>query len=256
MRQLMVIRRQSLDAMRDVVRQRTSLHRYRPGGSVRLEERDLLPSSLQVPNEAPTLHVPAARLEKAASDIENAIKVHEYLGAIPENQARDGRLWAYITHAIFPEYCRDRWPLPVNDEKAAGSVLSHWFVDEASGLAALRRNAIARLWWAAHVTYAPWKRSEEFAFLACDDEYAFTRTLLSNQDIYLATLERSFGSSQRVLVSLLAVLRADPGKRATSPFVKACAKELNLISRFREISVLPASELVPLFETVAARLRA
>lgn len=255
MAQLKVIRRHALGTMRDDVRKFTALPRYRAGGIIKLDEKDLLPCAIMVPDEIPVLDVLAEKRLRAGSDIENAIKIHRFLGPIPENQARDERLWAYVTHGIFAGYCRDRWPLPSSDEKAASSVISHWFVEETKGLAALRRNAIARLWWAAHLTHAPWVRFSEFESVRCEDEYAFTRTLLVNQDIFQATLERSFGSSQRILVALLATLRADHASRATSPFVNAFAKEINLVSRFREVDALPSGHILPLFEDVARRVR-
>lgn len=250
---LKVIRAAALDVMKEHVRAGATLPAYRGATAFEIDDRELLPSSLEVPDQMPELAVPTAKFEKAASDVDNAIKVHQYLGSIKEIQARDPRLWAYVTHALFPTYCRERWPLPKDDKKAIDSVLTHWFVD-ARGLAALRRNAIARLWWAAHLTHAPWKSDEELTFLAQDDEYAYTRALLANQDIFQGALERSFGSNQRMLIALLEVVRKDPKNRQTTPFSTAFAKEVNLLSRFRELSVLPPTDLVNAFEEIALRI--
>lgn len=65
-------------------------------------------------------------------------------------QAADERIWVYLTHFVFWNYSRARWPLPDdNDEKKIQSVDAHFFVPSLRGM--VRDNAISRLWWMAHI---------------------------------------------------------------------------------------------------------
>lgn len=132
-------------------------------------------------------------------------------------------------------------------------MIGHWFV-KGGGLGALRRNAIARLWWAAHLTYAPWTRDDRFASAKQDDPWYYTRILLANQDIYLGLIERSFGSDRGIMLGALKVIGSDAKRRATSPFAKALTKEINLICSYRELGAMPFENMVSLIEETARRV--
>ena len=103
--------------------------------------------------------------ESASSDIDNAIAIYEAYPDLNETQASDPRLWTYLSHVTLRDYVLARWPLTgtceqiMNDKSLKASainfVLSHWFASSNDRM--LRRNAIARLWWAVHLTRAPWE---------------------------------------------------------------------------------------------------
>ena len=124
------------------------------------------------------------------SDCENAIKIYEYLGNLDKTQASDKRLWIYLSHVTFRDYTIDRWPLraSIEDltgdsavaEKAKNFILDRWFL--SGNARSLRRHSIARLWWAAYLTVAPWDRDPEF-FSSIDttDEYLYTKILFSTR---------------------------------------------------------------------------
>lgn len=245
--QVKVVRAHRLEEMKLAVA-RGGLDFYRSTGAWKFSADDLLGAPLDVPDAVPSLGFSGKPSERSTADAEHAILIHGFVGDLQEAQARDARLWAWLCHAVFPDYCRNRWPLPKKDEEARSSVLSHWFLDGRRGPAtALRRNAVARLWWAAHLTKAPWTHDQEFAFLKQDDEYAFTRVLLANQDMFQQTLERQFGSSRRILLAVLEVVRRDMLNRSNSAFITQLAKRVNLNSRFRELSAVPAPDLVEMF---------
>jgi hypothetical protein len=102
--------------------------------------------------------------ESASNDLENAIAIYEAFPNLNEAQAADQKLWTYLTHVTLRDYVQARWPLAGSpeqiesdkDAKAAAvrSILWHWFASGNDRM--LRRNAIARLWWAVHLTRAPW----------------------------------------------------------------------------------------------------
>jgi hypothetical protein len=123
--------------------------------------------------------------------------------------------------------------------------LEHWFASGADR--SLRRHAIARLWWAAHLTASPWERNPEFfgRIEGKEDAYALTRVVFATQDIFQQVLERSIGRDNKILVAVLDCIR-DRMKADMLPTreqIRAVMKELNLISSVRNLSVLAWPEL-------------
>jgi len=64
-------------------------------------------------------------------------------------EARDERLWAYLTHTHVLGYARKRWPLPEDPATAVDHVRAHFFAKEQRQIE--RDNAASRLWWMAHL---------------------------------------------------------------------------------------------------------
>lgn len=175
-----------------------------------------------------------------SEDAENSIRVHQWLRHLPRAAATDARLWTYLSHAEYFEYCRARWDVPSDIEAARRAIVSHWFV--GGGRGGLRRNAVARLWWAAALTFAPWDMDSELDHWRKPDPYHFTRVLLSNQDVYQGVVERRFGSSLRVRILLLQAIDeigATALPSGASRFVTAFLKGVNLLSAHTEIEGLP-----------------
>lgn len=187
--------------------------------------------------------------ESASNDLDNAIALYEAFPDLSETQASDPRLWVYLTHVTLRDYVLARWPLPgscdqaMQDKDAKVSatnyILTHWFTSGNDRL--LRRNAIARLWWAVHLTKSPWERLPEFADLRSDDPYRFTRVLLSTQDIYQQVLERGFGRDNRILITLLEFIEAHPNIKREP--IRDLMKELNLELTVKNFAVLSRKEL-------------
>jgi len=226
------------------------LARYHQPGPFEFASEQLLEFPNEPEDEAPRLMVSTEpRRGRASADFEHALQIHEWLGPLTETEARDERLWAWLAHVPFADYTRARWPIPTDDIKSArSSIYSHWFV-RGEGRSSLRRHSIARLWWAVHLTRAPWEHDEALSALRNDDVHIYTRLLLGNQDVFFHTLEREFGSNQRILIALLEVVRRS--RRAPGPLVKWLAKEVNLACRYRELDLLPIEELIPLLESMA-----
>ena len=186
-------------------------------------------------------------------EVGNAVAIHEWLPDLSDVQARDTRLWAYLTHVVFPDYTRFRWPIPGDLQKARRSIADHWFV-RGRGLASLRRNSIARLWWAARLTYKPWELAG-FETFEQPDPYAYLRVLFSNQDIYQGLLERTYGSSRAVMVPVLEVIRRR-GQGASSKFVTELTKEVNLLCGYREPATMHPARVLEIVEELAVRCAA
>lgn len=131
-------------------------------------------------------------------DLENAIRVHKVLRQLTPLQARDPRLWTRLVHVECWQYMRKRWPLERfagDPEKGARFVLSRYFVAQNDSRALLR-NGIARLWWAAYLSFD----SER------TNPYELTSVLLYTLDITQQILERNMGRSPAILKGFLEFL--------------------------------------------------
>lgn len=197
---------------------------------------------------------------QADADIKNAIKVYEAYHSLTETQASDSRLWTYLAHCTFRKYVMKRWDLRkkynevVSNPSVANSIinfiLSHWFA--GGNDRSLRRNAIARLWWATHLTVSPWKKDPEYfsgVDTASEDPYKYTKILFSTQDVFQQVLERGLGRDSRVLISVLEYI----GKHSsmTREQIRKVMKELNLVASTQNIAILNRGELSNLIEEIA-----
>ena len=222
-----------------------------------VKERELLVSTIETPGKPPALKAP--KKDPVSADLENAIALHGYYGGLDETQASDPRLWIYLSHAEFRKYALARWGLDgsysdLKDDaakkRAINQLLEHWFI--SGNDRDLRRHAIARLWWAAHLTYAPWEKdSEFFSDLKNKDPYYYTRILLSMQDIYQQVLERAMGRSNRILISVLDYFGKNKKFAQSRENVRSLMKELNLAYGTRKIISLGRKNLAEVIEKIA-----
>lgn len=188
------------------------------------------------------------------NDAKAAISVYEYLGSLNELEASDKRLWTTLTHVTFRGYTMNRWPAKSSDTEARKSaIMRRWFAEGGSDRT-LENNAIARLWWGAHLTRAPWTtHPDEYGHLKRDDDYHFTKLLFSLQELIKVTMESSLGRSSRVLIALLAYLDKHR-ELINNEDVGDLMKELNLISGANKILALNAEELGTVIEEAAESL--
>lgn len=197
---------------------------------------------------------------QADADFENSIKIYEAYRTLTETQASDPRLWTYLTHCTFRKYVMKRWDsgkkyeeVRANQQATASAInfiLSHWFA--GGNDRSLRRNAIARLWWATHLTVSPWGKDPEY-FQGIDtkkeDPYKYTKILFSTQDVFQQVLERGLGRDSRILIAVLECV----GKHSplTREQIRNIMKELNLTSSIQNVAFLNKDELSALIEGVA-----
>jgi hypothetical protein len=225
--------------------------------SMAVQEKDILSSAIEVSGNAPALKVPAD--DPVSADIDNAIALYEYYRNLDETQASDPRLWTYLSHIEFRKYCLVRWglggsPKDLNDEqlkqKAIRYIYEHWFI--SGNDRDLRRHAIARLWWAAYLTFSPWGKDPEFfSDLKKKDPYYYTKILLLTQDIYQQVLERALGRSNRILISVLDYLGNNRKFAQSREKIRSLMKELNLAYGTKKLIVLDRQSLKTLIEHLA-----
>ncbi len=203
---------------------------------------DLLASPVDIPDTLPFVNMPTGQ-DAPRTDAENAQLVFQYLSGLKPIYAADGRLWAALTHGRFWAYTRWRYPRIPTTGDASGYIRSHWFV-VGTGLASLRRNAVARLWWAAWLTVAPWDRDPELSPFKNADRFHYTKVMLSSQQVYQDVMERDFGSNTRVRICFLdAFDRYRARVSAPDRLMKRAVTRLNLLLEYRHLVTLPAAEV-------------
>ena len=238
-----------LATMRDRVKRESSILLIYATGDHYPVSNDsrLLKTLIEIPAEPPQLLVSRSRSE---DEVDNAIKVYEYLGPLDRTQAADPRLWTTLTHTTFWDYCQRRWPA---GKKGPEYILEHWFEKPGGGLGALRRNAISRLWWAAHLTVAPWDQDIELLHLKSSDRFKFTRVLLSQAQIFQDVIEREYGSNLRIRTLLLNSLHNHlPQVSNRDNLSKDTSKQLLLLLKNRHIEALSVPEAEQVIDRIVA----
>lgn len=189
-------------------------------------------------------------------DAKNAILVHKYLKDLRPHQAADGRLWAYMTHTDFFSYTKARWP-GTRGKNARRNIANHYFL--RGGRQGLIQNSVARLWWGAHLTHAPWESDPQLMPLAdkFTDPYEYTRIFFYRQEVFQGLMARRFGSSLLVRICTLEALRVlkEDGLTRLADTAKIMSKTLNLLSSYRVLSALPYELLMPMMLEHAKRAR-
>ncbi len=251
-----IFKASAVDRLRSELKSGESLQKYFDQ-QFSVNEKEILQSTIEVEGKTPILKIPEINI--ASADLENALTLHNYYGKIDETQASDPRFWAYLSHIEFRPYSLARWGLadkykgatdPAEIKNAVNQILEHWFI--SSNDRDLRRHAIARLWWVAHLTYMPWDKNPEFfSDFKKDDAYYYTKVLLSTQDIFQQTLERSMCRSARILIPILDFFDKDKEFAQSRENVRNLMKELNLVYGTKKIITLDKQSLESLIKQTA-----
>lgn len=212
-------------------------------GPRQLDQGRLMKTPVVLRGPAPDL-LQEDRTTSPKDDAVNAMQVHRYLGLMTSLQGADQRVWAYLTHAVFHEYTKARWGVEGGKDPAK-HVRNRWFM--RGGRQGLLGNSIARLWWGAHMTYAPWESDPYFEPLSHEheDDYVYTRMLFRNQNLYQGLVARRFGSSARVRIGLLEALYRQANDHANlSALSEEVERRVNLVCSYRVLSALPLETLL------------
>jgi hypothetical protein len=177
-------------------------------------------------------------------EVANCLAIHSYLEQLSAYEARDERLWAYLTHTVLLPYTRARWPIPGEDEKAVAHIETHFFARTNRQIE--RDNAISRLWWMAHLCTRVHGVSQEAALEA----------FLFRADVRANIVERpTLAQATNVFAVILKTLiKSAAGKKAL--FERATFRrvmmELNSVGGFKLLDALPEPELDKIFTDVVS----
>ncbi len=247
-----VLKQEGVDRMRLDVETGESIQRY--GLKIfPLDENYLLDNNL-FSQSLPTLRMPPTISSRRAKyDFHNARLIHQSFPEIPYVVASDSRLWTFFCHCdSFFNYIAKRHPLPgeltfddypkLNNEqkKTIRNHIITWYFTSARDRT-LRRNALARLWWVAELTHAPWHHDSDGFFdnLADYDEYHFTK-ILSETDIQSQLLERAYGKNRRILITMLEIIDE---KNMVRTEWRLFAKRVSAVLAYRSFNDMSYSEL-------------
>jgi hypothetical protein len=125
-----------------------------------------------------------------SGDMENSIKLFNSLKHLDLVQANDKRLWVTLTHTLFYNYTRQRWGI---GENSSDDVIKDRFHFEGAALRQRNQNSVARLWWAARLT---WDGTRS-------DSFELTKLLWEKQDFYQNLIDRRFSTYRGTLIGFL-----------------------------------------------------
>ncbi|MDD2468516.1 MAG: DUF6339 family protein [Desulfobulbus sp.] len=130
-------------------------------------------------------------------DLENTKTIYSALQHLPLTLAIDERFWAYLTHVVFWDYMRARWPLEkaLKTKVPANYIREHYFF-MGNRDRALIRNGISRLWWYGYLSYDAER----------ENPYELTEVLLEKLDIAQQLLERSYSRNVTITKTILSMM--------------------------------------------------
>ncbi len=184
-------------------------------------------------------------------DAENSFILYNTLEGMTSYLARDERVWVYFTHMPCLEFTRRRW-LKSGDgkEKLVKNIKSHFFA--RGGLRGFERsNAIASLWWWAHIA----KR-----YKGAPHENTL-QAFLKHTDLRTSIIERPTTtiSSQVFSAIMDAVFKrmyTEPNpeffvRHGNQGMYREWMKEINRHGGIRLFDARPPTDLSTLFENLA-----
>lgn len=158
---------------------------------------------------------------KGAPEITNLRNVYEKLPSLTPAEAADRRFWVGLCICHAWDYVKKRWEIAPGKVKNPSKICSH-FLYVHSLRRSHTRNALARLWWIARLTYDT--NNEE-------DKFHLAKFVLSDTDYVINLLERSFSNNPKVVREFIrAVSRArSDGYRIGRNEIRQCCIYLNLL---------------------------
>lgn len=152
------------------------------------------------------LNLPELSIGNSYTDSENARKLYTALKFLSPIQASDLRLWAYLEHKTYWNYMRKRWPIEnvkkskTDDseeeimKKKENKIRDRYFYKTKP----YARNALARLWWGAYITYDVKNKN---------DPFEYTDYIFSNQDLFSQSTEHALGRNKTIFIAALKELK-------------------------------------------------
>lgn len=112
-------------------------------------------------------------------DSENAILLYEKMKNISSTLASSDHYWTTLAHTSFYQYVHTRW-IRENAEKLKPSAIETRFFFSSTNQKSRARHALTRLWWIAHLTHDPERKS---------DPYFYTKVATKDQELYGLIME-------------------------------------------------------------------
>ncbi|WP_392336574.1 DUF6339 family protein [Loktanella salsilacus] len=171
----------------------------------------------------------------AQIDAANSELVWQILKHLTPAEARDRRLWVYLSHVTFLGYARSRYPIPQDDDAAVKTIRDHWFAVNNRSLE--RNQAVSRLWWFAFMA----KRVDSMPLRSALD------TLLYLTDVRANLMERPTTAQCAGLfkawIEILheARITSEPGESSPyfkRPVYRTALKRINAVGGYKLLDSL------------------
>jgi len=205
-------------------RENESIRRIYNGDTFDFAEANFLPQTLKL-----NFDISHSLGVRPADDLDSSIKIFEALKNIDLVQANDKRIWVSLAHSIFYKYAKERWKI---DKDSSDDALKDRFHFEGIALRQRNQHSIARLWWAARITY-----NENMA-----DPYELTRVLWEKQDFYQNLIDRKYSTYKNTLNGFLSFYSRNRHLDAKRD-LRRLFKGLNAFGGVRVLSMLSQSEI-------------
>ena len=233
----------TLDEMRESVP--NNLELYRSGSFLDLETD--FSKFFEGRFDVDEIHLAGFRLPDSPTQLHeehNCLACLEAMSDLTPNEARDERLWAYMTHTRLLDYTRRRWPIPVEDGIAVKHIRQHFFGKDKRAIE--RDNAASRLWWMAFLC-------RRVSALSISDAL---NVLLYRSDVRANIIERPTASQSTIVFgAILKALHASYiGQRrlferdAFRPFMR----RINSIGGVKLLDCLSETQMTELIDRVVA----
>lgn len=188
--------------------------------------------------------------KKPQADLQG-LQIYDALKGFTPNKASNKYIWSWISHFIYREFVIDRWPLP-NRAKSKKSLTSHvhthFFMD--SGLSALFRMNVSRLWW---MTYFAEKSSRASEGVFTKEEVVKHFSL--NAEHYHICLNFAIFKNSIVLSEFVRViLRSANG--ANTEGVRELARQINIRGGAIILEAMQREKLRMMMEKLADEIMA
>jgi hypothetical protein len=171
---------------------------------------------------------------KDKKDFENAVAIYKAYPDLDRTQATDIRFWTYLSHTVYWEYLKKRWPLKKNKELDIKNIVQHWFID---GLSAknFARHGVSSLWWSTHFTY------EE----GLEDPFMLTREFYTLAEYKWELLEGTLGRYKHFTKAFLEFVleNNDLFKEHKETRVRFLKKKMNFIGGYSNFGIMDKTEI-------------
>lgn len=179
-------------------------------------------------------------------DSVNAEILFEAVGQIDRVNAALPGLWTYMAFSTCRQYMTDRWPLDgVRNWK--NRVKQRWILPTTPSRGRLIRHGIARLWWAAELTYDG--SLAHTLSKADDDPYAYTKWVFAVENRLLQLFDRSVGENPDVMWAVMdSMQHGDDSK--SSDAIADVGRDVLLEMSTRQLGLLNPMELESVINTI------
>jgi len=234
------LRYASVDELRSLIRENLELYRSGDFAYLSVDTARFFELTVEVDETAwLKLLTPS---DASLYDPENCVLLYKSMSAISPSEARDERLWTYLTHTDLLNYSRSRWPIPSEDDVAVTHIQTHFFAKEKRQIE--RDNAMSRLWWMAHLC-------SRVTAIPLEDAL---RVLLFRADVRANLLERPTTSQLSNLFSAIVEMlrKSFSGEKALleRTAFRRFMREINAVGGFKLLDCLTREQLEPILTRI------